>query len=345
MADGKWIHGLTASMPLDEAARRVLGARLEVVRDALPEAIESSDEDVEYVHQLRVGARRTAAALRIFEDCLPRKTRKTARREVKEIRRAAGDARDWDVFQAALDEWAQKRPAEEQPGLDFLRGYAFQQREQAQIGLNEMSGRAPDPDDLLEQVRKPKGKSAPKRLLGLAEPWLTKALRDLNEEVSQAGDDLEHLHRVRILGKRLRYGMEVFADCFPSSFRTELYPAVEEMQELLGHANDCHVSEQRLSALRIRLQASLPGEWPQLRAGVERLLQAQRRRLPQWKQRFTRWCERWRKASVPLAESLLQARLFTPPSFPSASENSCPHESCPDRAPSNGSEAPTASSG
>ena len=43
---------------------------------------------------------------------------------------------------------------------------------------------------------------------------------------------------MRILGKRLRYAMEMFADCFGPAFREELYPAVEQMQEILGRANE-----------------------------------------------------------------------------------------------------------
>jgi CHAD domain-containing protein len=52
-------------------------------------------------------------------------------------------------------------------------------------------------------------------------------------------------HRVRILGKRLRYAMEIFADCFPPEFNEQYYPTVEEMQEILGRANDSHVACER----------------------------------------------------------------------------------------------------
>ena len=58
MAEGKWIHDLTADTPLDDAARRVLAVRLEVVRDMLPLALHDWDKDPKYVHQLRVGTQR-----------------------------------------------------------------------------------------------------------------------------------------------------------------------------------------------------------------------------------------------------------------------------------------------
>src|SRR5438874_1912100 len=98
MADGKWIPGLTSDTPVVEAARLVLSVRLDVVGHFLPLATQHADDDVEHVHHLRVATRRTAAALRLFRDCLPAKRAKEARKRLKRIRRAAGEARDWDVF-------------------------------------------------------------------------------------------------------------------------------------------------------------------------------------------------------------------------------------------------------
>src|SRR4051812_42023473 len=98
MADGKWIQGLRPDMPLEQAAREVLTARLEVVRTYLPRALREADKDPEYVHQLRVGTRRGDAALRTFRACLPGRTYRAARARLRGIRRAAGAARDWDVF-------------------------------------------------------------------------------------------------------------------------------------------------------------------------------------------------------------------------------------------------------
>src|SRR5437763_965344 len=98
MADGKWISGLTPDTPLGEAAREVLAVRLGVVAECLPPAVGGADGDPEHVHRLRVATRRAAAALRIFADCLPGKARKATRRRLRAVRRAAGEARDWDVF-------------------------------------------------------------------------------------------------------------------------------------------------------------------------------------------------------------------------------------------------------
>src|SRR5690348_13755555 len=102
MVQGKWISALKPETPVEAAARHVLFARLEVVKDYLPRAALEADKDIEYVHQLRVGTRRADAALRIFADCLPKKSYRRGRRRLKRIRRAAAAARDWDVFLAEL---------------------------------------------------------------------------------------------------------------------------------------------------------------------------------------------------------------------------------------------------
>src|SRR5260221_5916979 len=98
MADDKWISGLRGDMPVPEAARLVLAVRLGVVLDRLPAAVARADEDVEHVHQLRVGTRRAGAAVRIFGDSLPAKLFRKVNRALRAIRRAAGAARDWDGF-------------------------------------------------------------------------------------------------------------------------------------------------------------------------------------------------------------------------------------------------------
>src|SRR4051812_10904613 len=98
MAEGKWISDVTGAASPGAAAARVLPVRLGVVRDSLPRALSPSAEDPEHVHQLRVAPRRAGAALDIFELCLPAKVYKSAKKRIRRIRRAAGAARDWDVF-------------------------------------------------------------------------------------------------------------------------------------------------------------------------------------------------------------------------------------------------------
>jgi CHAD domain-containing protein len=300
MAGEKWISDLNPKGPLAAAARRVLMVRLEAVRDFLPHAVHESEKDVEYVHQLRVSTRRARAALDIFSLCLPDKVYELARKQLRRIRRAAGEARDWDVFLANLDSWGRRQKAGARRGLDVLIGCALGHRLVAQRDLEELGEDYPDFRDrflpeTIAAVHRP-APTQPRTLLALARPRLTDLIKELDLAAGRDLLDYEHLHQVRIIGKRLRYAMEVFADCFAPAFKEQLYPAVEEMQDILGAANDSHVACQRLETLRAQLRARLPSEWKRYQAGVDALLKTHQERLPQERKRFEEWWSRWQQS-------------------------------------------------
>lgn len=297
MAAGKWISDLKASTPLTEAARHVLTVRLNAVRRYLPLALREGGTDPEHVHQLRVSTRRARAALDIFACCLPKKVYKGARKHLRDIRRVAGEARDWDVFLADLTEWSRDQAGDRKPGLDCLFGYVVARRESAQLLLEEAGKQYPFTfkrflAETVASVRKP-AKSSLRTLLDLALPQLEDLLEELHEAANQDLEDFKHLHQVRIIGKRLRYAMEVFADCFAPPFRKQLYPAVEQMQEMLGNANDSYVACGRLETLSALIRARLPAEWHRYQPALEGLLHHHQTRLPRERQRFVDWWHGW----------------------------------------------------
>jgi CHAD domain-containing protein len=310
MAEGKWIGGLTADAPLTEAAKRVLSVRLRMVDEVLPRAVQEADRDPEHVHQLRVATRRADAALRIFAPCLPGKVHKKARRRLRRLRQAAGAARDWDVFLIGITERRAKQPEKDEHGLNFLFGYAYGLRSAAQAdleaaGADEHQSFDAFLEDTTAAVRPAPDLPPDAVLLRLARPLLTARLHDLDWTAAGDLQDYAHLHQVRIAGKRLRYAMEVFADCFSLSFREELYPRIEEMQEILGRANDSHVAEARLADLRRHLRRGWPAEWKRVQPGVESLLRFHQRRLPQERKRFLQWWEEWSTTGAPALTALL----------------------------------------
>ncbi len=297
MPDGKWIRGLTPDMPLDEAARRVLLLRLEVVREFLPLARTQAERDPEYVHQLRVGTRRADAALRIFRSCLPGKVYRRGRERLRVIRRAAGAARDWDVFLDGLRQRLGEAAKGERAGLDVLAGYALGQRHAAQAALAALEQDADLPfeefvTDTVDAVHA--GERGQADLLDLARTRMPALLGRLDQAAAGDLGDYARLHQVRIAGKRLRYAMEVFVVCFAGAFRESVYPQVEEMQEMLGLANDSHVAGERLA----RLGESLRGcraTWTRARAGVEALCRFHGERLQQQRQAFLAWWQVWKE--------------------------------------------------
>lgn len=302
MADGKWIDDLRAHTPLADAARRVLTVRLEVVRDYLPLAVQEAERDPEHVHQLRVGTRRAGAALDIFAACLPERVHKTARKQLRQIRRAAGAARDWDVFLLTLNEWSRKG-RKLRAGIDFLMGYALGERVKAQTHLIEAYTEFPFRFDRLladtvAAVHRPRNSPYLRTLLDLARPLLTRLLKELDQTAARDLDNYDNLHQVRIVGKRLRYAMEVFAECFAEPFRTQLYPAVEGMQDILGRANDSHVARQRLETIAHWIQAALPSQWKRFKHGIEGLRQFHEDRLPEERQQFLEAWRQWQESGT-----------------------------------------------
>lgn len=314
MVDGKWIEGLGPLLSVAEAARLALQVRFEVVRYHLPLALQEADRDPEHVHRLRVGTRRAGAALRIFEATVPDKLLRKAKRLLRSVRRAAGAARDWDVFVGDLLERAEHARATEHAGLDFLIGYGSGQRDAAQQELLE-AGTRNEPrlktllTALVQSVHPLEGAAAPHKMKDLGDYQLRELLQELTWAAARNLDDYEQLHQVRILGKQLRYAVEVFASCYPPEMREHLYARIEEMQEILGLANDSHVAVGRLDALRERFRQKWPAEWKRIGPGIDGLLRFHRRRLPKQKEAFLQWWARWQTDDVPLFQSLVGRRV------------------------------------
>jgi CHAD domain-containing protein len=298
MAGGKWIERLTPEMGVAEAATIVLAARFEVVRHYLPLAVDKPYDDPEYVHQLRVGTRRAAAALRAFDDCLPRKHWRSTRRALRAIRRATSEARDWDVFLLSLKASPALRSASSRPARDFLAGYALGERSVAQ---DRLAGAATKwgPAFLEESVALPALSHAPRgdqpsgNLGELAATRLGVLLGHFTEAAAANPTDPGGLHQLRILGKRLRYSLEIFAACFPPVFRDSVYPMVEGLQEHLGGIRDAANAMERLTSLRDHARKSLPREWPRLNRGFEALLKSLCAKRAAARRAFQKWRREW----------------------------------------------------
>jgi CHAD domain-containing protein len=296
MNDSKWIQDLTAATPVAEAAKRVLELRFGAVRHYLPRALRAPDQDVEHVHQLRVATRRARAALDIFADCLPKSSFRTAKKQLRKIRRAAGEARDWDVFLATLTGSGARWGARQLPGRDLLIGHALTRRRAAQVELERLGEDYPGRfEEVQAEVLAAVESNSEQSVLKVAEPWLARLLHELAQALAGDLDDPRHLHQVRIVGKRLRYALEVFAGCLSPSVREQLYPAVEEMQDILGVANDSQVACTRLEEVAVLLN-QLPARFAKrFQPGVAALRLFHEQRLRKQRGDFMRWRERWRR--------------------------------------------------
>jgi CHAD domain-containing protein len=246
----KWIPGVSPDDRTSAVAGRTLRFRLAAVQHYLPLAAEKPDEDVEYVHELRVATRRTMAALRLYADMLPR--RRTARMEtlLKQIRRAADDARDYDVLAQRLSDG--HSDAEARRFLEKVRS----RRRKAQRPIQAVYRRLKKEDCFDRRVKKllcgvrPRGKTKAEPKDPRFGEWARIHLRRIVKKFFKAAptDDTDDptLHRFRIRSKELRYEMELLAGAFPAEFVEELYPVVETLQQQLGEINDRATAQARV---------------------------------------------------------------------------------------------------
>jgi CHAD domain-containing protein len=215
-------------------------------------AVLEPPSDTENVHQLRVYARRTAAAMEIFDDWLPRRRGRWIAKQLKRVRKAAGAARDLDVLDMR---WTERR--HEMPP------------EAAALLLDEVSSRRRDAQSPVEKVfhklarkrfprraerfvkrvrlRADAAQPCDERLGCLARAALGRLVVPYLQAAAAEMSDAEALHAFRIQSKQVRYAMEIFGGAFDADFRQQLYPIVEALQDRLGAIND-HVTAQQYLA-------------------------------------------------------------------------------------------------
>jgi CHAD domain-containing protein len=239
----KWIDIESPSEHAPEVARRAIRARLAMVWEWLPLAANQSNDggDPESVHQLRVATRRAMAVLQMFQDMLPAKRFHWFRKRLKRIRKSAGEARDLDVLAERLKTAAS---TDSSPACQALLERVQAARRNAQRPIVEIyatlkqQGFARRAKRIAKKTRWRDPCSEAPTFLAIAQ----KGMAPIASAFFAAGeadlDDTEALHQFRIVGKRLRYAMEVFAAAFAPAFRKEIYPVVEELQGMLGEIND-----------------------------------------------------------------------------------------------------------
>jgi CHAD domain-containing protein len=280
----KWIVGTEPDQPVSRVARVALSQRLTVLQTYLRLAAKRADKDDEYVHQLRVSTRRAHAALRMFGSLLPPRRAERMRKQLKRLRRAAGVARDLDVLASRLSRRAEtSSDSRLEPVIDRIheeRGQAQKRlvlerkrlkradfESAAQGMLKRVHWRGSQPEPLFRDVALQSFHTA-------IDKFLQAATADLSE--------LSLLHEMRLAGKRLRYAMELLAGVFEPAFKSRLYPAVQEIQDKLGHVNDHVTAATLLSQWSAEASVTESGLLAQLAAEERGFAEATRRQFQQW---------------------------------------------------------------
>jgi CHAD domain-containing protein len=275
-----------------DLAARTIRRRLESVWRELHAACDDRT-DGERIHRLRIATRRAIAALDAFTDLVPGGGRRWFRRRLRELRRAAGDARDLDVLADRLARdalpaagnaarrrlvgmLARERPAARQPVL-------AQRERLVESHWSRRVGR------LVDRVARghngpPSSDYCRKHMKRLVRRFFDRA----DHKPRRQGD----LHRLRIDGKRLRYALEIFSPALPRRPRKKCEKALECLQDCLGRYLD-HAAV----ADRVRRWSARHGA-----AGDRRLLAAIRHAeddaADRSRSRFVRWWTQSRRRDL-----------------------------------------------
>lgn len=213
------------------------------------------DQNIESLHQMRVGLRRLRALVDMFEELAPLPA------EIAEgldwLAAALGATRDWDVLAdstldqvhgidpAALRQAARARA--DKLHKELLQSLHSSRFTQVLLSVNgwlharqwRTEGKLPKRSSLAERASK-----ACVPLLRKADKRLSRRIADFD------GKEPEQRHRIRIAAKKARYGAEFFRDLLPAKEVKHYVAQLSDLQDRLGLLNDFAVADKLLPELQ-----------------------------------------------------------------------------------------------
>lgn len=246
---------LDAAMSVEQVFLVIAGNCLEQVsgnQDGV-----AAGEDVESVHQMRVGLRRLRSALGMFKSLLALPD--ALKSELAWLGGALGEARDWDVLagttlaqldgEAQADAAALAEAAHAQARLKHVqaaKAVTSARYTACMLGLQRwLQARAWRDSCSARQLR---------RLDVHVAPFARATLRKDQRRLLKRGKDLPQLapparHRVRIAAKKARYATEFFASLYDVGQVRHYVKRLSALQDELGWRNDIEVADGLLRAL------------------------------------------------------------------------------------------------
>lgn len=239
---------LSRKMTLEDAFQAISLNCLQQIETNVPGVLK---QNVESLHQMRVGLRRLRALLNMFEELAPLPP--ALGDDVNWLAGELGTTRDWDVladstlkhipdFDADALRQAAKMKSTEAHKL-LVKALRSPQFTRVMLELNgwlygrqwRVKGALPRKSPLADRVIK-----ASSPLLRKAEKRLAKRIDGLDIADAQAR------HRTRIAAKKARYAAEFFQELLPQKHARPYVKHLSKLQDRLGLLNDMAVAENLL---------------------------------------------------------------------------------------------------
>jgi CHAD domain-containing protein len=230
---------------VEEAFEHILEVKLASVKEWEPIAI--AGEDIEGVHQMRVGLRCMRSTVSVFRSAIPRKITRPLAKEMRWAARALDRARDIDVY------IAENFPGKGSKYQQKMQSIAREHREEAYNRVRSivqckryLTFYREIVDWLYTKAwREQLSEEERKVLRRKITPFACRVLEEHQGNVLEAGKEIdkmdnEALHRLRIECKKLRYATEFFAPLYGERMK-DFTRHLKALQDLLGTLHDTAV--------------------------------------------------------------------------------------------------------
>ena len=306
MAKVKRIHGLDCSASAEKMIRLVLRAQLNAMCKMRDQALDWKDP--EGVHDMRVLSRRLRSAISDLKPYF----RKAGlpRLKLRAIANSLGDVRDEDVALMALEVLESKAKGTAAEGIEMLAGERRDRRKQTRAALRSAIKKSAVNEfrkEFLAKLRaitiisrrKSRGKQTDEAALSFRAIGI-EIIKARLKDLSAASPhlylpfEIKELHELRIMAKRLRYAIELFAVCWGGELDA-IAKEIALLQTSLGELHDCDFWIESLGGRlkRTALKAGNDEDSLKLKAGATWLLKHfALERMDHYRDALARW-EQW----------------------------------------------------
>jgi len=211
------------------------------------------DWDTEFLHDFRVGIRRTRSALTQLKNAFDPEITKKFKASFAELGRSTNQLRDLDVYLLKETDYRKLIPGELQNGLIPLFKVLRERREES-LGHVKKALASPDYRKMLNEwkkilIRQRKDSAGPgDSVLSIASRTIYNRYRKIMNSGKKinTGTPDEKLHQLRIACKKLRYLLEFFVSVYPAHEISLLINQLKKLQDNLGKFNDLSVQKEQL---------------------------------------------------------------------------------------------------